>query len=119
MDGGTEATYRADVVHLNGSAIVRLAGEIDMAARAPILDIAHDLLEGDAARPLVLDMEAVTFLDSNGIGCLIELHRAAVDAKTTMEIRQPSEAVLRVLTLGGVVDFLHVTEAQRTETSTS
>ncbi|MEV0563769.1 STAS domain-containing protein [Dactylosporangium sp. NPDC050588] len=56
-------------------------------------------------RMLVLDLTAITFIDSTGIGALVQTYRDAQAANRTMIIR-PSPPVLRVLGVAGLLQAL-------------
>lgn len=91
-----------ELVHVDGTAVVRLTGEIDMYAVPPILRAGTSLLQGTPRRPLIIDMSGVTFLDSSGISCLLRLDEEASAALTEMRIRNPSKAVCKVLDIAGL-----------------
>ena len=79
-----------------GTAVIRVAGEIDIASRDTLTDAAKTVIAAGANR-LVLDMSAVSFMDSSGIAAVIEIGSAAPVA-----LREPSEIVERVLAAAGL-----------------
>jgi anti-anti-sigma factor len=94
--------YDIDLVHTNGTVVVHVAGEIDIDAAGSMFPAITPLLEGKPRQPLIVDMAAVTFLDSSGISCLLRIQRDAEAALTEMRIRNPSPAVNKVLDLAGL-----------------
>ncbi len=79
-------------------------GEIDLDA-APALRSALGAAELDASRPVVLDLSPVTFIDSSGIGVLVEAaQRADADGRRLSIIGCP--AVDRVIEIAGLRDRL-------------
>lgn len=80
------------------TAIVRLAGEIDVATSPLVTDAVREAV-GRGATRLVLDMSAVTFMDSSGIAALITTRSAA-----PLVVRAPSDAVVRLLATTGLTD---------------
>jgi anti-sigma B factor antagonist len=92
---GLSAEVIMDGVH---AAIVRIVGEIDVATSPLITDAVHDAI-GRGATRLVLDMSAVTFMDSSGIAALIATRSAA-----PVVVRSPSDAVVRLLATTGLTD---------------
>ena len=58
--------------------------------------------------PVVLDLGRVSFMDAAGIRVLVDAHHRAARMGTTLTVRRPSPAVVRVLTIAGLLDHLHV-----------
>lgn len=75
------------------------AGEIDMAA-GPELEALVLPLEQQGGS-LVLDLSAVTFLDSSGLRTLLKIARAADDQGTQLVVRSPAPEVDRLFELTG------------------
>jgi anti-sigma B factor antagonist len=55
---------------------------------------------------VVLDLAAVTFMDSTGLTTLMDARRQADDNGWSFAVRHPSPAVLRVFELAGVGGML-------------
>jgi len=62
----------------------------------------------DGARDLVIDMEAVTYIDSATIGCLVEIHNLVEDRGGTMTLAGLHRRVETMLTMTGVSRFMEV-----------
>ena len=60
-----------NVSRSNGSSVVAVAGEIDMAT-APELAI---VLDDFAQESVIVDLSAVTFIDSSGLATLADAHK--------------------------------------------
>ena len=86
-----------------GRCVVRVSGAIDVQSRAALLTAGRAALETDAPA-LVLDLGDVSFLDSTGIGALVELSHDAEDAQTAFALRDPSPRVIRILQMTGLGD---------------
>lgn len=80
---------------------VTLEGEIDAETRG-LLDEAVACFEPGRHRRIELDLSAVTFVDSSGIGSLVEARRVADAAGAQILLVEPSHPVVRVLTLVGL-----------------
>lgn len=77
--------------------ILEVSGEIDMATAGMITDHFEALAQGDKTE-LVLDMTAVTFIDSTGIHALVEGKRLIYDRGSKI-VLIPSEPVRRLFDL--------------------
>jgi len=75
--------------------VLRLDGELDLAS-APELSAALARTFDDAAKPVVLDMAGVGFIDSTGVRMLLEAQNLA---GRDLALMAPSRAVTRVLDL--------------------
>jgi anti-anti-sigma factor len=103
--------FRADLVDRRNQTLVKVAGDLDVNSTAEFLGTLK------SARPLVppvvVDMEDVTFLDSSGLRCLINLHRASVeDAASVVRLIGVQPAQHRVLELNGLVGMFDVTASR-------
>lgn len=79
--------------------MICLAGEIDIAAAAPLRTAAIGALEQAGGDELILKLSRVTFLDSTGIGALVAIRNAASAKQRGVRIVDPSPAARRVLEL--------------------
>jgi anti-sigma B factor antagonist len=81
--------------------VLEVSGELDMSAVDAFRQAVAEAAVGAAF--CSLDLTAVTFMDSAGLGALVAAHRDAVDAGAVVAVR-PSPPVLRLL---GVAGLLH------------
>ena len=86
-----------------GRCVLRVSGAIDVQSRAALLPAGRAALETDSPA-LVLDLDDVSFLDSTGIGALVELSHDAEDAQVAFALRDPSPRVIRILQMTGLGD---------------
>jgi len=84
------------------AAEVRLSGEMDMATADAMLDPAHQLVAG-GHRHLVLNCGSLDFCDSQGLMAMIGLLKA-VEPDGSVTIAEPSETLVRALTITGLVE---------------
>jgi anti-sigma B factor antagonist len=92
-------------VHLNanGEAIVVVGGEVDMAT-APQLD---EALCTQVDRDVIVDLSAVAFLDSSGIGALVHARTALAANGHTLRVTGEHDNVKLVLEVTGLLATLH------------
>ena len=93
----TELCVATDIV--GDKCVLTLIGEIDMNCSEKIGDLGVGTLESHTIRRLTVDMSAVTFIDSTGLGALVRFNKAATEQGKSWSIRDPSEAVLKLLKL--------------------
>ena len=83
-------------------AIIRIAGEIDLATRDTVTSAARAAVTAGATR-VVLDLSAVTFMDSSGIAALIDTLSIA-----TVTLRKPSDVVARLIATTGLTETFSI-----------
>lgn len=88
------------------AAVVRPQGEVDVRT-APVLRRAMDDAVATAAGDLVVDLSAVTFIDSSGLGVLLGRFRR-LPAGRTMVLRAPQPHVRALLELAGVPTLMRI-----------
>jgi anti-sigma B factor antagonist len=108
MNIGIEATTDE-----RGHALLRVSGAIDVQSREALLTAGRAAFESDSPG-LVLDLADVTFLDSTGIGALVELGHDAEDADAGFALRDPSPRVVRILAMTGLDDAWPIEETDDT-----
>ena len=86
-----------------GIVTLLLAGELDIAS-APELQRAMDDLASTHTERLVIDLGAVTFMDSSGLRTLLLARQRADDGDHELVLRSGSRQVQRVLELSGAID---------------
>ena len=94
------AAVPAHVAYLAGKSTHRvvLSGDIDLALRNALLDIAEAFAQSQA-REIDVDLSAVTFLDSTGLSFLVQLRNTCVERDGTVTLVAPSDAARRTLRL--------------------
>jgi stage II sporulation protein AA (anti-sigma F factor antagonist) len=80
--------------------VVRVVGELDV-SNVDRLRALLDTIEEPCAA-IVVDLGELTFMDSSGIGVLLERHRRGA----TVTLRNPSPIVRRLVTATGLDDVL-------------
>jgi anti-anti-sigma factor len=66
----------------------------------------------DEARHLILDLEAVSYIDSATIGCLVEIHRLVADHGGAVKLVGLQRRVHTMLSMTGVDRFLEVYDGE-------
>lgn len=77
----------------------RLAGEVDFTSAGPVQStLTSMILPGGT---VVADLTEVTFIDSSGLGALVQAHRTALERETRLVV-VASSSVLRLLRVTGL-----------------
>lgn len=82
--------------------MVTLDGELDLATVPRLREAALAELDSADCMTLVLELGGLTFLDSTGIGCWIELRNRAEDDGKVLELRSVPPAARRTVTIAGL-----------------
>ncbi len=77
-------------------------GSVDLVSRQQLVDAGLEVLQEHGA--LTVNMSEVDFLDSVGIGALIELSKKAASLGAAFAVVEPSRPVQRVLAVAGLAD---------------
>ena len=91
----------------NGEVLLCLAGELDLSDVAMLWEAAAGALNAAPSR-LVLDVSAVTFIDSSILGALIRINRSAKEQGASFSLRQPPHVVTRLIHLSGLDEEIEV-----------
>ena len=83
------------------SAVLVLAGEIDLATAADLRAAASRILEQPPAR-ILLDFSGVTFCDSQGLSLLISLNREVAAAGSELVLTNVGDFMARLLEITGL-----------------
>jgi anti-anti-sigma factor len=84
---------------------VTVSGELDLAT-APQLEAVFEALEPARSDRVVIDLEAVTFIDSSGIRALVRAKRRFDGLDASLVLDGVSPAARQVLEISGVLDLL-------------
>ena len=96
--------YDATFEVVDDTAIVEVAGDVDLAAQSQ-LRAALDLALGEGG-PVVIDLTYTRLIDSSGIVVLLQAWRTMQAAGREMVLRHPSPEVRRVLTVTGLSEAI-------------
>jgi anti-sigma B factor antagonist len=100
-DGSTVSVERVSAV--DGVVILRVTGQLDVET-GPELERALADAGAEAGDRIVLDFDGVDFMDSSGIAVLL----SAAGRGTPLELRNPSNAVRRVIDITGLDQVLRM-----------
>ncbi|HZG90141.1 MAG TPA: STAS domain-containing protein [Pseudonocardia sp.] len=70
----------------DGCVVLAVRGEVDLSTGGRLAEAAGDALQAANGRPVVLDLLAVEFLSSSGLGVLVSLNDDARAASTPLRV---------------------------------
>jgi anti-sigma B factor antagonist len=85
--------------------VVSVRGELDMATAPQLRDSLAEVL-ADLPTRLVVDARQLTFIDSTGLSALLLAQRRCRAQGGELYLREPTEAVRRLISLAGVESML-------------
>jgi anti-sigma B factor antagonist len=104
----TEPLFSIRAVSREGACLLRLSGEMDMAA-VPIFE--QELAALDHSQTsLLIDLSGLKFVDSSGLKCLIELSKDGASAGRTIEMISAGRQLSGLLALTGTQFLVTPTE---------
>ncbi|MBM2618006.1 STAS domain-containing protein [Actinoplanes sp. LDG1-06] len=89
----------------DGSATVTVVGEVDFSNADELAGSVRDAVTEWSPPSVRVDLKSATFIDSTGLGALIEGYRAATEIESRFLVINPSPAFRRVLEVTGLCDF--------------
>ena len=98
------------VDHVAGRAVVRVGGDVDIDS-SPSLRYAVSTLLDEGRRDIVVDVSAVDFIDSTGLGVLVGALKDAQSRHGTLELICTQRKMLGLLHLTGLDEAFTVHEA--------
>jgi anti-sigma B factor antagonist len=84
------------------SSTMILSGEADLAVAEEIVRQGTEVLSSAATQCLIVDLGAVTFIDSTTLGALIQLRNVALAANKQVQLMRLPSRVRRVLEIAGL-----------------
>ena len=90
----------------DGVAVLRLDGGLFFATADALENRIRSLVDAGELQALVLDLEGVNFVDSQGSAKLAEIHAFLVAGGVTFRVARLKPQVLEVLSADGVVDLI-------------
>ncbi|GAA2618446.1 STAS domain-containing protein [Paractinoplanes durhamensis] len=94
----------------DGTATVTVHGEIDFANCDELAACARDAVEEWTPSLVRVDLRDATFVDSTGLGALIEGYKAAIGAGLRFIVVNPTATFRRVLDVTGLSDLFGLSE---------
>jgi anti-sigma B factor antagonist len=108
-----ESLFSANVVHEDGSLVLALRGELDLAT-APVLRRVIGELLSPHLTAVTLDLGELSFVDVVGLRALAAVKQAAAAVGAEFRLRSPSDFALRVIQVAGFIELQDDIDATNT-----
>jgi len=92
----------------NGCLVFHFTGQLDAYSEKQFMEYVADVLKANKL-PAVLDLSKIDFLDSSGLGALVQLAKQCTDAKRSFVLVGNSR-VTQTIKLVRLEEFLHLVE---------
>ena len=89
-----------------GALVLSISGELDPVTADSVRDEVLELAREHRPVELVLDLSAVSFMDSAGVRAVVELHHEQLRCDGRLSLVNIADAPRRVLQLSGLTDEL-------------
>jgi anti-sigma B factor antagonist len=93
----------------NGTAVVTVRGEIDVASAPQLRTHLHELCTDGTSR-VVVDLRAVTFLDSSALGVLVGALRRCRENESDFLLIIDSPRLLKIFEITGLTSVFEISE---------
>ena len=92
----------------DGVLYVKLSGDIDHHSAKTVRDSVDNLIRNNNPDELELDLSAIEFMDSSGLGLVLGRYKKQTDMGGTMKILNPTKRVMQILQLAGVDKIIKI-----------
>jgi serine/threonine-protein kinase RsbW len=106
---GAAANFRIDTLESQVGIIIKLAGELDSATCAALVERFEQAVPALDGRQLVIDLEEVSFIDSSGMRAIIIIERRSIEERIALALAPPPAAVTELLQVTGIADRVPLT----------
>jgi anti-sigma B factor antagonist len=98
---------RIDVSVSDGTATAVVSGELDLTSADSLQDRVRETIEA-GSRAVRLDLGGLAFVDSTGLGSLVQCHRAAGELGVQFELTNVPDRVLRLMEITKLTELLPI-----------
>ena len=92
----------------DGVLYVKLSGDIDHHSAKDARESVDNLIRRNNPAELELDLSAVDFMDSSGLGLVLGRYKKQTDMGGKMKIVNPTKRVMQILQLAGVEKIIKI-----------
>jgi len=93
----------------DGAVVVAVRGEVDFSNADELADCLRVAIADRSPEVVRVELGQASFIDSTGLGALIQGYRAATEARVRFVVVDPTPTFRRVLTVTGLCDLFGLT----------
>ncbi|GAB4073533.1 anti-sigma F factor antagonist [Barrientosiimonas marina] len=98
--------------------VVRMSGELDHHEAEPLRNEWKDMMDANAVRHVILNLESVTFMDSSGLGVVLGRYKEVLQLGGEMVVCSISSPVQRLFDMSGMFKIIRLEENEEHALST-
>ena len=95
-----------------GTLVLVLRGEIDYTIAERVAVVMCDAVADRSPPAVCVDVTAVSFLDSSGVGVLVQAMQAAEAVGARFSVQNPNDKVFDQLQISGLLDLFGLADAE-------
>jgi len=99
----------------DGILLVKPSGDIDHHSAKDIRETIDGLIIKNNPRELALDLSAIDFMDSSGLGLVLGRYKKQSDIGGRFKIINPSKRIMQILQLAGVEKIIRIERVNKNE----
>lgn len=111
LNNPTQRDFLLSIARAGQAVIVRIAGELDMATAPQLRAVLVDLIDNQGNLDVAVDVSALSFVDSTGLGVLVGAHRKLQQRNGRLTVVSPTAATTRVLQITGLDRIMATSES--------
>ena len=88
-------------VAADGTAVVTVSGELDIASADGVYSYVRDIIDRHHV-PVVVDLTSLAFCDARGLGALVRMNNYAAQADCALLLASPGRQLLKIIRITGL-----------------
>ena len=101
--------FGVTVTRDGGAALMRISGELDVAAAPELRRHLIDLVDEDV-RQVTMDLAAVSFIDSSGLSVLVSCLKRLRERGGNLALRSPTANTMKVFEITGLTEIFAIVD---------
>lgn len=93
---------------------IKINGEIDIYTAGSFKESVENAID-DGNKQIILDLSELSYIDSTGIGVLIELRKEGAEKNSTIVLKKPRKNIMKLFTLTGINQIFTITEGEKND----
>ena len=90
---------------------IKLRGEIDHHSAVAVRTAIDDMIRSKKPKELIIDMSAVDFMDSSGLGLIMGRYNTMKEIGGSVTVADPNPATERIMNLAGLERIIKITRS--------